>query len=167
MDRADPRASTGVFTLDYEALGLTRYHRHEAEDAADGGSGAVNPSAPEAWTDPPAVMAATQARFREGNKDAAYAPGPDAVEQAGAPPGRLISFKDWKSNIYPGTSRDWHIYIPAACVPTSRSASLSQQFSCALLSFASDLCTDSTAGQCYIYIYVLGGAGTAPPSQRR
>ena len=99
-----------------------------AEDAADGGSGAVNPNAPEAlagdvagaishvrctpflrsrvhissvilhtvcssfterWAEMTSnpwlqgAMAATQQRFREGNKDAAYVPGPDAVARGG------------------------------------------------------------------------------------
>ena len=119
MKKADPAASTGTFTLDYQSLGLDRYHRHEAEDAADGGSGAVNPNSPEALAgDVEGAMAATGQRFREGNKDASYVPGPDADEREGAPAGELVSFKNWSaSTVYPETERDWHIYIPAAYEP--------------------------------------------------
>jgi hypothetical protein len=126
MEGADPAASTGVFTLDYEALGLNRYHRHEVEDAADGGSGAVNPNSIEAREGRlDDAVAATQLRFREGNKDSMYVPGPDAVEKDGAPAGEMISFKNWSSStVYPDTTRDWHIYIPAAYSAAAQPAKL-------------------------------------------
>jgi hypothetical protein len=126
MEGADPAASTGVFALDYEALGLNRYHRHEVEDAADGGSGAVNPNSIEAREGRlDDAVAATQLRFREGNKDSMYVPGPDAVEKDGAPAGEMISFKNWSSStVYPDTTRDWHIYIPAAYSAAAQPAKL-------------------------------------------
>ena len=69
MKKADPAASTGTFTLDYQSLGLDRYHRHEAEDAADGGSGAVNPNSPEALAgDVEGAMAATGKALPRGQQ---------------------------------------------------------------------------------------------------
>jgi enterochelin esterase-like enzyme len=42
-----------------------------------------------------------------------YKLGPDSMKQAGVPQGKLTQMPAWKSNIFPGTVRDWWIYVPA------------------------------------------------------
>jgi enterochelin esterase family protein len=42
-----------------------------------------------------------------------YQLGPDSLEQAGVPKGK-ISQHSWKSTIFPGTVRDYWVYVPAA-----------------------------------------------------
>jgi enterochelin esterase-like enzyme len=41
-----------------------------------------------------------------------YQPGPDSQEQAGVPKGKVTKYQ-WTSQIFPGTVRDWWIYVPA------------------------------------------------------
>jgi enterochelin esterase family protein len=42
-----------------------------------------------------------------------YAPHPDSLPRPGVPKGKVIQQKPWQSRIYPGTTRDWWIYVPA------------------------------------------------------
>jgi enterochelin esterase-like enzyme len=47
-------------------------------------------------------------------QDDQYVLGPDSQEQAGVPKGEVIQMPVWKdSKIFPGTTRDWWIYVPA------------------------------------------------------
>ncbi len=38
---------------------------------------------------------------------------PDARERAGVPKGKLTQMPPWHSKIFPGTTRDWWVYVPA------------------------------------------------------
>src|SRR5438132_405662 len=42
-----------------------------------------------------------------------YQPGPDSKPQPGVPKGEVLKFTFDKSKIYPGTTRDYWIYVPA------------------------------------------------------
>jgi enterochelin esterase-like enzyme len=42
-----------------------------------------------------------------------YKLGPDSLKQAGVPEGKVTQMPAWKSDIFPGTVRDWWIYVPA------------------------------------------------------
>ena len=46
-----------------------------------------------------------------------YTLGPLSQEQAGVPKGRVIAMPPHASKIYPGTTRDWWIYVPAQYRP--------------------------------------------------
>jgi enterochelin esterase family protein len=47
-------------------------------------------------------------------QDDQYVLGPDSQEQAGVPKGEVIQMPVWKdSTIFPGTARDWWVYVPA------------------------------------------------------
>lgn len=47
-------------------------------------------------------------------QDDQYVLGKDSQEQPGVPQGKVIQMPPWKdSKIYPGTTRDWWIYVPA------------------------------------------------------
>jgi enterochelin esterase-like enzyme len=46
-----------------------------------------------------------------------YSVHPDSREQPGVPKGRLIEQPKWESKIFPGTTRDWWVYIPAQYRP--------------------------------------------------
>jgi enterochelin esterase family protein len=49
--------------------------------------------------------------------DVRYAHGPDSFVQPGVPAGRVVEF-DWNtSTVYPGTSRKFHVYVPAQYDP--------------------------------------------------
>ena len=48
-----------------------------------------------------------------------YAPHPDNFERAGVPKGSVKQMPKWESKIFPGTSRDWWIYVPAQYNPAS------------------------------------------------
>lgn len=50
--------------------------------------------------------------------------GPDSLPQAGVPAGKLIQQPAWKSRIYPGTVRDWWIYVPAQYDPNGAGAAV-------------------------------------------
>src|SRR5947209_14990437 len=43
---------------------------------------------------------------------AGYKLGPDSMPQAGVPRGELTKYK-WESKIFPGTVRDYWVYVPA------------------------------------------------------
>jgi enterochelin esterase family protein len=42
-----------------------------------------------------------------------YKLGPDSLKQSGVPEGKVTQMPPWKSEIFPGTVRDWWIYVPA------------------------------------------------------
>ncbi|MCC9608361.1 SMP-30/gluconolactonase/LRE family protein [Blastopirellula sp. JC732] len=42
-----------------------------------------------------------------------WEPHPDAILQEGVPQGTVHQMKPWESKIFPGTVRDWSIYVPA------------------------------------------------------
>ena len=42
-----------------------------------------------------------------------WKPHPDAVAQEGVPKGTIEQQEPWESSIFPGTIRDWYIYVPA------------------------------------------------------
>ncbi len=42
-----------------------------------------------------------------------YMDQPELAEQEGVPRGKLTKQEPWKSQIYPGTTRDWWVYVPA------------------------------------------------------
>jgi hypothetical protein len=41
----------------------------------------------------------------------------DSVVQDGAPTGTLTAHRAWRSATFPGTTRDWWVYVPAQCRP--------------------------------------------------
>lgn len=46
----------------------------------------------------------------------AYALGPDSLEQPGVPQGKVTKYQ-WRSEIFPGTVRDYYVYVPAQYDP--------------------------------------------------
>jgi enterochelin esterase-like enzyme len=52
------------------------------------------------------------ARFGGGQLEV-YETHPDARERAGVPKGTLTQMPSWSSRIFPGTTRDWWVYVPA------------------------------------------------------
>src|SRR5438477_11532547 len=46
-----------------------------------------------------------------------YVPGPDSKPQAGVPKGEVLKFTFENSKIFPGTTRDYWVYIPAQYMP--------------------------------------------------
>ncbi len=46
-----------------------------------------------------------------------YEPGPDSKSQAGVPKGEILKFTFDKSKIFPGTTRDYWVYVPAQYTP--------------------------------------------------
>ena len=51
-----------------------------------------------------------------------FAPHPDSRPRAGVPRGKVLPQKRWASRIYPGTERDWWIYVPAQYRPARPAA---------------------------------------------
>jgi len=47
---------------------------------------------------------------------------PDAVEQPGVPKGELTQMPPWESEVFPGTTRDWWVYVPAQYTPEEPAA---------------------------------------------
>ncbi|MHA3773283.1 SMP-30/gluconolactonase/LRE family protein [Verrucomicrobiota bacterium sgz303538] len=47
---------------------------------------------------------------------------PDAAEQASVPKGTVTQMPPWESKIFPGTVRDWSIYVPAQFKPDGSAA---------------------------------------------
>src|SRR3954467_11440494 len=45
-----------------------------------------------------------------------YVPGPDSQRQTGVPQGTVTKY-EWTSKIYPGTVRDYWVYVPAQYKP--------------------------------------------------
>ena len=52
------------------------------------------------------------ARFGGGQLEV-YETHPDARERAGVPKGKVTQMPSWSSKIFPGTTRDWWVYVPA------------------------------------------------------
>src|SRR5205814_4826460 len=42
-----------------------------------------------------------------------YKHGPDSMEQPDVPRGKVTQMPVWKSKVFPGTERDWWLYVPA------------------------------------------------------
>ena len=61
------------------------------------------------------------ARFGGGQLEV-YETHPDARERAGVPKGKLTQMASWSSKIFPGTTRDWWIYVPAQYNPANPAA---------------------------------------------
>ena len=57
-------------------------------------------------------------RFGGGNLEV-YWTGPDSIEHAGVPKGKLTQQPVWRSVIFPNTERDWWVYVPAQYKPES------------------------------------------------
>ena len=55
-----------------------------------------------------------------------YKLGPDSLKQDGVPEGKVTQMPAWKSDIFPGTVRDWWIYVPAQYDDKKPSASMVQ-----------------------------------------
>jgi enterochelin esterase family protein len=49
--------------------------------------------------------------------DADYKPGPESTPQEGVPRGEIKKFTFSESKIFPGTTREWQLYIPAQYTP--------------------------------------------------
>jgi enterochelin esterase-like enzyme len=60
-------------------------------------------------------------RFGGGQLEV-YAMPPDAREQPGVPKGTVRQMPAWTSTIFPGTTRDWWIYVPAQYRPEEPAA---------------------------------------------
>ncbi len=54
-----------------------------------------------------------QAAEKAPSPDDQYKPGPDSVEQKGVPKGEITKYSWNESKIYPGTMRDYWVYVPA------------------------------------------------------
>src|SRR5215207_10934828 len=68
------------------------------------------------------VVAATVCCAIRGVAADAFKPGPDHEVQAGVPQGTVKPMGTWKSKIFPDTTRDWFIYIPAQYKPDGTAA---------------------------------------------
>ena len=51
-----------------------------------------------------------------------YPPHPDSFPKAGVPQGKLTKMPQWHSQIYPNTTRDWWVYVPAQYTPDKPAA---------------------------------------------
>lgn len=51
-----------------------------------------------------------------------YETHPDARERVGVPKGKLTQMPPWSSTIFPGTTRDWWVYVPAQYNPANPAA---------------------------------------------
>ncbi len=57
-------------------------------------------------------------RFRgRGRPLEVYATHPEARPQPGVPHGELIEHRGWRSQVFPNTTRDWWVYVPAQYRP--------------------------------------------------
>ena len=54
-----------------------------------------------------------------------YQPGPDSQPQAGVPKGEVTKYQFAESKIFPGTTRDYWVYVPKQYDP-AKPASLKQ-----------------------------------------
>ena len=57
-----------------------------------------------------------------GSQLEAYETHPDSKEQPGVPKGTLKQMPPWQSQIFPGTTRDWWVYVPAQYRPETPAA---------------------------------------------
>src|SRR6476659_7236832 len=60
-------------------------------------------------------------RFGGGQLEV-YETHPDSKEQSGVPKGTVKQMPPWESTIFPGTKRDWWVYVPAQYRPDSPAA---------------------------------------------
>jgi len=60
------------------------------------------------WGEQPTVSS-----FPNVKKQPAWEPHPDAVERTDVPHGTIVDMPAWESKIFPNTTRDWSIYVPA------------------------------------------------------
>jgi enterochelin esterase-like enzyme len=51
-----------------------------------------------------------------------YATHPDAVARPGVPKGTINQMPPWESDVFPGTTRDWWVYVPAQYEPEEPAA---------------------------------------------
>ena len=47
---------------------------------------------------------------------------PDAAEQSSVPHGKVYKMEPWQSKIFPGTVREWSVYVPAQLQPGQEAA---------------------------------------------
>ncbi len=65
-----------------------------------------------------ALLLSTASFNHAATQDDQYVLGPDSQVQAGVPQGKVTQMPAWtNSKIYPGTTRDWWIYVPAQYKP--------------------------------------------------
>ena len=62
---------------------------------------------------------AVQLRAAEGGE---FKPGPDHEVHAGVPQGTVKAMGTWKSTLFPDTTREWWIYVPAQYKPDGSAA---------------------------------------------
>jgi len=65
-----------------------------------------------------AVSAQDKSKAKEPSPDDQYVPGPDSKEQPGVPKGEVTKYSWNESKIYPGTVRDYWVYVPKQYDPT-------------------------------------------------
>ncbi len=51
--------------------------------------------------------------FAQETSRSNYQPHPDTTRKDGVPTGEILGPFEWKSKIYPGTTRNYHLYVPA------------------------------------------------------
>ncbi|MEQ1858972.1 MAG: alpha/beta hydrolase-fold protein [Chthoniobacteraceae bacterium] len=61
----------------------------------------------------PLLILAATAAFAAEDPNAAYVLGPDSQSQPGVPQGELKTFSFTDSKVFPGTTHDWQLYVPA------------------------------------------------------
>lgn len=59
-----------------------------------------------------AVLAQEEKKKKEPSPDDQYVPGPDSLEQPGVPKGTVTKYSWNESKVYPGTVRDYWVYVP-------------------------------------------------------
>jgi enterochelin esterase-like enzyme/sugar lactone lactonase YvrE len=69
------------------------------------------------WSD-----AAGDAAPAPATAKATFTPHPDAVRREGVPRGTIETMPPWESQIYPGTVRNWSVYVPAQYRPEEPAA---------------------------------------------
>lgn len=64
-----------------------------------------------------ALLALTAVAFAADDPNAQYVLGPDSQPQPGVPAGKLEKFTFSESKVFPGTTREWQLYVPAQYKP--------------------------------------------------
>ena len=64
------------------------------------------------------LVAQDKAKAKEPSPDDQYVPGPDSKEQPGVPKGEVTKYSWNESKIYPGTVRDYWVYVPKQYDPS-------------------------------------------------
>jgi enterochelin esterase family protein len=76
------------------------------------------PDIPAVWDERPSGRSDLLRRIRgSGRPLEVYATPPDARSGPGVPRGELIEHLGWRSRVFPGTTRDWWVYVPAQYRP--------------------------------------------------